>query len=101
MKVSRIFAGVSFPSLCQSGGSLGQSGQVFKTTFYMGVFNGSTPKRHYMWSNSASLCAGIQKKAGYMSRNDQALCAGKTCTVYYDANGVKRRKGTECLKESQ
>ena len=70
--------------------------------FYMGKFNGPTPKRHRLWSNDSVLLNLIASRAGYMSREEQAACTVRTARTYHDKRGVKRRVGIKpALKESQ
>ena len=70
--------------------------------FYMGKFNGPTPKRHRLWSNDSTLLGYIADRAGFMSRADQSACTVKTARVYLDRFGVKRRVGIkEALRSSQ
>ncbi len=70
--------------------------------FYMGKFNGPTPKRHRLWSNDRVLLDLIASKAGYMSRAEQAACTVRTARTYVDKRGVKRRVGIKsALRDSQ
>lgn len=70
--------------------------------FYMGKFNGPTPKRHRLWSNDPKLLGYIADRAGYMSSAEQSACTVKTARVYLDRFGVKRRVGIkDALRSSQ
>lgn len=70
--------------------------------FYMGKFNGPTPKRHRLWSNDENFLKLVAEKAGYMSRQEQSLCSTKTARSYLDRWGVKRHVGDKkALQESQ
>lgn len=76
--------------------------QVFVCYFYMGKFNGATPKRHRLWSNDSWILTQITQKAGYMSRFEQDQCKVKTTRKYVDSKGVKRCVGIkEVLQNSQ
>lgn len=76
--------------------------KVYTTMFYMGKFNGPSPKRHRLWSNDSGLLDLIGSRAGYMSRIEQAACPVRTARTYYDKRGVKRRVGNkEALRDSQ
>ena len=70
--------------------------------FYMGKFNGETPKRHRVWSNDHMFLSEIVNRAGYMSRQEQQACHVKTTRKYIDKKGVSRCMGIkDVLKKSQ
>jgi hypothetical protein len=76
--------------------------KVFGTTFYMGKFNGPTPKRHRLFSNDRDFLQPIADAAGYMSRVEQSQCKVKTARSYHDKQGVRRHVGNkETLRDSQ
>ena len=77
-------------------------GKVFVTSFYMGKFNGKTPKRHKLWGNDQRLLRLVNTQAGYMSRAEQSKCPGQTVRKYIDRNGKKRHVGIKgALTDSQ
>ena len=71
----------------------------------MGHYNGSSPKRHRLYSND-TLISEIVKEAGYMSRDDMKKIQEKNkdkalTRTYLDKQGKKRCAGTKFLKGSQ
>ena len=76
--------------------------KVFSCVFYMGRFEGPTPKRHKLFSNDQRLLDDIAARAGYMSLAEQAACTVKTARRYVDRLGVQRHVGIKsALKQSQ
>ena len=76
--------------------------KVYGCTFYMGKFNGPTPKRHRLFSNDRNFLQPISDIAGYMSRLEQSQCKVKTARSYHDKQGVRRHVGNkETLRDSQ
>lgn len=77
--------------------------QVFTTSFWMGAFDGPTPKRHRLWSNSRKLLEGVWEVGGQMTREAmRSLPGGPLVKKYLDKNGVKRCVGLkDKLKSSQ
>ncbi|CAL1150914.1 unnamed protein product [Cladocopium goreaui] len=76
--------------------------KVYVAYFYMGKFNGETPKRHRVWSNDHMFLSEIVNRAGYMSRQEQQACHVKTARKYIDKKGVSRCVGIkDVLKKSQ
>ena len=77
--------------------------EVFTTSFWMGAFNGKTPKRHRLWSNDWGLLQEIHAIGGHMSRTAmQALPGQSLVKKYHDKHGKLRRVGIPArLKESQ
>ena len=67
--------------------------QAYSTTIYMGVFGGSSPKRHRLYSNDHGFLEKLSEKAGYMSRAEQAACPVKITKKYRDRSGVLRCQG--------
>ena len=77
--------------------------QAHVGSFYMGKFNGPTPKRHKLWSNDAGLVNGVLEEAGYMSKEEMKRCRGSPLVKkYIDKKGVKRCIGIKAnLRSSQ
>ena len=67
--------------------------QIWDGMFYMGHFDGPTPKRHRLWSNCKDLIDTITERAGFMSREEMRRYTQKTVVRYTDSNGVKRHTG--------
>ncbi|CAE7221252.1 unnamed protein product, partial [Symbiodinium sp. CCMP2456] len=70
---------------------------VTKVKFWMGHFGSSTPKRHYMYSNSLQihlLNKGKLSLARYTNNN-------KTAKYFVDKNNVKRFTGTKYLRGTE
>ena len=77
--------------------------KVYSTSFWMGAFNGKTPKRHRLWSNDCGLLQEIYEIGGHMSRAAMQSLPGQSLVKkYHDKNGKLRRVGIPArLKESQ
>ena len=76
--------------------------KVWQTSFWMGRFNGPSPKRHRLWSNDLSILEAIHFKAGHMLRSEMQKCNKQLVEIYTDVLGVKRRVGKKKeLKDSQ
>lgn len=80
-----------------------KSTEVFTCSFWMGAFDGQTPKRHRLWSNDMSLLESISSIGGSMSRKAmQQLPGAPLVKKYIDKSGKQRRMGIpERLKQSQ
>ena len=77
--------------------------QAYTGMFYMGKYNGPTPKRHKLWSNDEGLLNEILAEAGQMTRQEMSRCRGDALVKKYtDKHGVQRYQGVKKnLKESQ
>ena len=77
--------------------------KVYTTSFWMGAFQGKTPKRHRLWSNDKGLLDQIFNIGGYMSRESmQSLPGSALVRKYIDKQGQKQRVGIPSrLKQSQ
>ncbi|CAE7925841.1 unnamed protein product, partial [Symbiodinium necroappetens] len=76
--------------------------EVWNGSFWMGHFNGPTPKRHRLWSNDKCLIEAVQERAGAMSRERMSQFKERLAVHYVDKNGVKRHTGKpQGLKNSQ
>ncbi|CAE7685791.1 unnamed protein product [Symbiodinium sp. CCMP2456] len=75
---------------------------VYHSYFWMGKFNGPTPKRHRIWSNCFSLVDGIQQRAGHMLKSEMERLTKRLVNRYEDKLGTKRFTGKRKeLRESQ
>ncbi|CAE7247836.1 zmpB [Symbiodinium sp. CCMP2592] len=76
--------------------------QVWEGSFWMGLFNGPSPKRHRVWSNCKGIIDAITEKAGSMSREQMSRLPCRLANHYEDKNGVKRHTGkSKELQKSQ
>ena len=76
--------------------------QVWHGMFWMGLFQGPTPKRHRIWSNDWFLVDALMKRAGMMPRHIMDSFSTTLVRKYVDKHGVQRRVGKKHeLKASQ
>ena len=77
--------------------------KVFKGGFWMGMFNGPTPKRHMIWTNDEKVVRTVDARAGYLPASLKAELSGEPLvTKHVDKNGVMRQTGVKRkLKASQ
>ena len=77
--------------------------KVYTCTFWMGAFQGATPKRHRLWSNDSSLLQAIADVGGSMTREEMKNLSGASLVrKYIDSEGKKRHVGIpDRLKQSQ
>ena len=77
--------------------------QAYRGMFYMGKFNGPSPKRHILWCNDEEAINLVLAVAGSMTKAEMKECKGeplvrKTTTK----QGVKRYSGNkDALRASQ
>ncbi|CAE7840892.1 unnamed protein product [Symbiodinium sp. CCMP2592] len=75
---------------------------VYHSYFWMGKFNGPTPKRHRIWSNCFDLVDGIQKRAGHMLKSEMKRLTKRLVHRYDDKLGTRRFTGKRKeLRDSQ
>ncbi|CAE6963842.1 unnamed protein product [Symbiodinium sp. CCMP2592] len=76
--------------------------EVWQGYFWMGLFNGPSPKRHRVWSNCKGIIDAISERAGFMSREQMGQLRVRLANHYEDKNGVKRHTGKpKDLQKSQ
>ena len=80
--------------------------QVFSAKFYMGLFGGSSPKRHVLWSNCKTFLQRVTEDKQYMPMAHQkALSAANPKPLVkktIDKQGRRRHAGIrENLRASQ
>ena len=77
--------------------------EVFSSSFWMGAFEGGTPKRHKLWSNCENLLLAIYERGGTMTKDKMLKLGGKPLVKkYIDKYGRRRHVGIpENLRNSQ
>ena len=81
----------------------GATGEVFRGGFWMGAFQGPTPKRHMIFANDSTVIMTLEAKGGYLPQSRRIeLQGGPLVTKHVDKNCVIRTTGIKRkLKDSQ
>ena len=76
--------------------------KVWSGRFWMGKFNGKSPKPHIVFSNDREMIVKLCTRAGQMTKSEFAKCPVRTAKTYLDKRGVKRSVGLKKeMRDSQ